>query len=448
MSKSDSTGISTLTKFLLGMVFLATLGFFYMSARALKTWEVHRSNVVAHKEELSRVDEQIQKIKDGLDQEQASIRDLQTRLSIALINRGRVFSNVQPKTRDPKSGAVGVRVDVPNPPKIEPKDVLYVFEEPPAGTVGIGTARYLGEFEVTGAGPPDPGNANLPNVTIQPTTKISPAALQRIANSQLPWVMYEVMPRDGQNVLAGKTDEEIRALIPLPPNQPPAIPGAKSLAEIAEAEVQDYLRDGKPAQDTDAPERVNVKVKFTKDFTELQQGQVATVGELKVPKELVVKDKEATFDKVTADRLVQLEIAEPLERTYRRSLRDYSLLFRELNRQIPMLQDRVAALTKDLEYYDGVRGQNKPGVVQQMEQYLAERELVKADLDKEKQRLANEVNTIKEYLDEVSADVKLYADWNTVLLKQVQENAAKWAAAQRQEAQRIERAAGFRAAAK
>ena len=107
--------------------------------------------------------------------------------------------------------------------------------------------------------------------------------------------------------------------------------------------ITNYLRDGKPATPDDPDERVQVLVKFTKDQQALDQATRTKLTELGIPVEVVKAGQVLAFDKPMAEEFVRLEIAQEVERRYQRPLNDYALMFREYQRQLPILQDRVAA---------------------------------------------------------------------------------------------------------
>jgi hypothetical protein len=113
---------------------------------------------------------------------------------------------------------------------------------------------------------------------------------------------------------------------------------------------REYLTDGKPPEERDPPERVRVLVKFVKDFDQLDQNARITLGQLKIPDNVVRNGQLLKFDKATADQLVALEAVQEIERTYERPLRDYNFVFREVARQTPVWEDRVAMGKKNLEY--------------------------------------------------------------------------------------------------
>jgi hypothetical protein len=334
--------MSTLSKVVLGFVFLAALGLFYMSMRTLRTHQAWKSAAVAHENELAVVKKKTEDLVEGTDdpaQPVPSIAELQAALNEALAGRGRVWRDVTRGLVDPNSGITKVNVALPNPHQIADQMILYAF----AGTDEAST-RYMGEFKVAFLAGQE--------VTLEPTLKATPTDIQRITTTQGPWTLYEVMPADSHDVFAGKTDQELIAILPRPPQrrQNESDDEFNDRVRRHEALIQEYVKDGKPPEPNDPPDRVRVVVKITKNYEELDQQSRNTLDQLKIPKEAVQVDQELKFDQPTAEQLFGLEIAQEVRRYYQRPLRDYAFFFREANRQWPILEDRLAAAAKDLEY--------------------------------------------------------------------------------------------------
>ena len=194
--------------------------------------------------------------------------------------------DVKPAGIDPQTGQVHVTVADPKPSGINADTILYAFEqgEPtqPDPTQG---PQYLGEFHVTAAAGQE--------ATLEPVLPMDEFEQKRLANSQTPWILYESMPVDRYQTFAGKSEDELRKLLP-----------AKS--------VEEYIRNGTPAgPDDDQWHRVG--------FDE--------AGNQLGPDKL--------------DQAVRVE--------YRRRLRDYSTEFEELSRERMILLTDVAAVTQDNE---------------------------------------------------------------------------------------------------
>jgi hypothetical protein len=399
---------------------------------------VHRKNYTDHLLEIQRVEEKNRQTSQG-DKDKQSIAQLKLALSKLVVNRGRVWTDCEPRTVDQRTGAVGVRTL--SPPNLAANNILYVFEAVPDEVAdGIADRRYVGEFRVTQAGDPNPQDDAAPNISLQPTSKLDAAEIQRLQQSRGPWLLYEAMPLDSHEPFAGKSEDQIRALFPKPANEPPGVQGVPTLAEIVEATIQDYLKHGKPAQDDDPLDRKVVKLRFTKDAAEGGAAAAAVFQELRIPNEMVAKGELAELPKVTADRMFEVEVAEPLETLYHRPLRDYGLDLRDFGRRMPMMRDSIASAIKDVEFANNA--------TDLAEKYYNEREQERMRLVAEKTRLDEEVQVVSTYQTDLEKELATYRE---AIQQATQQNlvlAARWRKLQLEAAQRIEASASATAASR
>jgi hypothetical protein len=228
-------------------------------------------------------------------------------------------------------------------------------------------AFYLGEFRVTGV--------TETTITIEPVIPLSdmqrgaasdpgPIVLggQPAAQQQATWTLYEVMPVDGHEWLAGKTEEDIRAMIPQP------------LTGLAppdyEKFIAQFLRDGQQADEVnDPPENIWYEVKFLQPYSvQVDAAAVASVdtepfdseGRAQLDrlrqakpgdepaKSDFAKDDTGVFDKATADDLISRGVAEKVRPIYRRRLNDFELKFTGIHAQIVELNGRIRGLSLDI----------------------------------------------------------------------------------------------------
>jgi len=213
--------MSIWNKVLIGLIIVASLGFFYMALRTLKTHQHWRELTERHRDKIKHLQEEdIPRLVKGADEGKAyqpGIEHLRLDLNKLLVDRGRVWTDCKPQAgpQTPQTGLVSVATD---PRGIAPKTVLYVFEGDDVRQGG----RYVGEFKVVKV---DEANKLL---DLQPSMKITPAELQRLSAStagKAPWIMYEVMPADSHEAFARVDKEELKKLFP---------------AQI----VEEYLQDG------------------------------------------------------------------------------------------------------------------------------------------------------------------------------------------------------------
>lgn len=260
--------MSTISRVLVGLLFVAGLVFFYSAARTLQTHQSWRQRADRLENDLKTTLEQNERLVDG-DQQSPGIRELGVALHGIVVDRGRVWYGVTPGEID-DAGATSVTITAPVPHGITGNSILYVFQQStlePEERHGT----YLGAFKVAGVTEADPKQDNQAGeVALVPVRPLPPEALERLKASAGPWALYEMLPRDRYDVFADVDEAGLEAILPA-------------------STVKEYLKQGKPAEATDPPERVDA------------------------------------------------------EGNYVRQPRDYAVLFRELDRQMTLLRDRIAS---------------------------------------------------------------------------------------------------------
>ena len=319
--------MSTLSKVLLAMVFLASLGFLWAAARTVRTWNAYRSAYNAHVAQIENVEQNIVRIRDGAD-DQPSINDLKAQQAILYYRRGRVWSDCRAVSYDPNTGVVKVRTGQPDPPELAVGTVVQVFEG--ADALPLGNRYYIGEFKVTASAPLDAGGqanvdlewthkftlddlkaqaqrltgldtgalqgalngGNLNTIgtevlqlrdSLANNDQISPEAkatldfelgqlafmvrdMQRVSRNSEAWLLYEVMPDDSHARFAERTEQEISDLFPQPFPGVMTAGDQQRVGEIYRRRVQQYLQHGNAPPDDADKSNVLVRVRFTKDF--------------------------------------------------------------------------------------------------------------------------------------------------------------------------------------
>jgi len=220
--------MSIWNKILVGLISVASLVFFYLAARTLKTEQNWAELAAAHKAKIDQIQKENERLVDGVegDPSQPGLRKVRVELYRLMVDRRRVWDHCDPKIKLGDDGSAEVTVAFEQSPHgVASKTVLYAFEEADVRQKG----RYMGEYAVT--------SADKQKATLVPTSKLNPREIEKLKTAKRPWVLYEMMPRDGHDVLATLSDEQKKAMLP-----------ADSLAE--------YLKDGKPAAKDDPPDRV------------------------------------------------------------------------------------------------------------------------------------------------------------------------------------------------
>jgi hypothetical protein len=210
--------MSIWNKVLLGLIFVAAIGFFYLSMRTLKTHQYWRQTAAKLTVDIEDTEQDSAK-RASNDGDDWGIKQYQLHTNKLVVDRGRVWTNVEPRNFNPQTGQGTIITDQPNPNGIAPKSILYIFEEKEANAAGNG-GRYLGEFEVEAVAESE--------VQVRPTMQMNQRQSQQLTQASKPWIVYEKMPADNHDVLAHLTEEEMRQALPA-------------------ATLNAYLQDGKPA---------------------------------------------------------------------------------------------------------------------------------------------------------------------------------------------------------
>lgn len=209
-------------KILIGLIIVASFGFLYLAASMLSTEGAWQQAVVRKQKELEqalttkdvlehgganarlaiyRVDKGLPTAENADQADKLGIDQYKLLLDQLIADRGRVW---QARRQILPNGDVGVQIEKPTPAAIKDKTILYAFESKPIAPSGGGA--YLGEFKATA-----PTGQNL---TLVPAVRLSQAELDRLAQSDSSWMLYEVMPQDRSWTFAGLTDEQLKALLP------------------------------------------------------------------------------------------------------------------------------------------------------------------------------------------------------------------------------------------
>ncbi|MGA2063825.1 MAG: hypothetical protein ABSG86_02600 [Thermoguttaceae bacterium] len=237
--------MSLWNKILLGLIFVASLGFFYTAARTLKTQKSWREYAQGLQHKLTAQLEENRKLLESDEAGNKGIRRLSTDLQRLLINRGRIWQKCEPQ-RAAANGQVAVGVEqAAGPGKITDKMVLYVFEEGDDQQ----PREYLGEFKV--------GEVAENKIGLAPTMALTGRELKRLTGSKGPWTLYELMPADRHLAFSDLPEDDRRALF------------SKDI--VPKEVVEEYVRDGHAAR-ADDPKQCQVDGKYVRplrDYKEL-----------------------------------------------------------------------------------------------------------------------------------------------------------------------------------
>jgi hypothetical protein len=355
-------------------IVLSTAGFFLLAAETLRIQAVLRKQVNELERQLADVRASNDALVHGTDDpavinrlrneawpndaespigEEAesipSLAELEHQLHLKTRARGRVWRNVAPAGFNPQSSELQVNVAAPSPAGILQDSVVFLFEagEPvlPGPDGAPRGPQYLGEFRVSEAAPQ--------GAKLEPVLPLDDFERQRLARSQGPWVMYEVMPADSYDIFAGMTEDVIRQK--LPPRS-----------------VDEYLRHGKEASaDDDEWHKIGVDE--------------------------------------TGKRLLPEEIGQAARVLYQRRLRDYALEFDELAKRRAVLVTDLEGVKRDIQRLEAAqasakelqafREDEKAKLTKDLAGVTKERQAIEAHLAKVRQQLARAEALLAETLE-------------------------------------------------
>jgi len=285
--------MSILSKVIIGLILVTAIPFFVLAAIALRTHERHRQDV-------AKIETQIDQLRDDTrlkvhgDAQTPGIDQLQISLSSLVGDRKRVWYGCGPSPNATTAqigsasvlippatattlliGTATVQVPPPDITGLIPGMVIYVFEEsPPAGQA----ANYLGEFTVASV------DEAQRKVELVPTMQFTPFEIERVTKSASPtWTLCEVMPADRHNYFA---DDQLAAVMP---NVSPAV-------------LDEYRRDGDPANPNDPADRV-VDGKFERPLNDFAEANRILHADLARLRDQIVA---ATLDKATLQNALKL----------------------------------------------------------------------------------------------------------------------------------------------
>ena len=260
---------------------------------------------------------------------------------------------------------------------LEPEAVVYAFKEVAIGNLPAerqaailgddtdlanrdGKKRckvpyyYMGEFRVVAN-----ADGNPRALVVSPTMSLTENQLAKLDEEGGTWVLYEMMPADSHDAFTGLSREAIAGLLPNT--------GGLDRAEYDKL-IAEYARDMTQGDPNDPPDRQWMTVKFTQPHSEVVDVELQDDG-AESPladamfdpngRSLVAtlsqgattdfeEGDEVTFDSATAQRLVDDEKAEQVDRFYVRQLRDYAHYYRSYHGSIESLTREISAAEADV----------------------------------------------------------------------------------------------------
>lgn len=194
--------MSIWNKILLGFIFVASVVFLWLGAKALKTHQYWRTIAAKQEQLLKQEKDRRDLLVNGKDGEMG-IRQAMLELHKQLVDRGRVWRGATPQKIDVAKDAQGfptvrilLQMDVPDPHRIEKDANLVLFEEKNVQDKGA----YLGRFTVEAVAGKQ--------IQLKPSLRLTDREIKRLQSSRDKWCAYEIMPIDNHEVFAGCADLE------------------------------------------------------------------------------------------------------------------------------------------------------------------------------------------------------------------------------------------------
>jgi len=229
--------MSIWNKILIGFIFIASVVFLWLGAKALKTHQYWRTIAAKQEKQLKLENDRRDLLVNGKDGEMG-IRQAMLELHKQLVDRGRVWRGATRQdlkvAKDDKGFAtvqILLQMDVPDPHRIEKDANLVLFEEKDVQEKG----SYLGRFTVEAVAGKQ--------IQLKPSLRLTDREIKRLQESRDKWCVYEIMPIDDHEVFAGYADlDKILPKESLPEyakDGQPEDPANKDSAKL-ERQLRDY----------------------------------------------------------------------------------------------------------------------------------------------------------------------------------------------------------------
>jgi len=335
-------------------IFFSAIGVLFLGAEVLRIHKNLRAGIPRLESQITSVEQQIADLRDGTG-DTPGIMELEHQLGILSRERGRVWRGVLPAGQVSPQGQVAVKIEKPQPHGLEQDAIIYAFQagEPNLSDPAAG-AEFLGEFRVS--------EVSDDGVTLDPVLLIH--NVQRIAEADGPWSLYETMPIDRHRLFAAFTPEQLQNMLPA-------------------ASVEEYVRHGTPAEPDD------------------DQWHVIGLDE-------------------NGQRVGPENMDQAVKKLYDRTLRDYAFLFGELAVEKVETIAKAAAIAQDIEKLKiALASAEETGQFRQQQIDATNKDLsaMKADLAAIQEHRDAVVSQLEHFRDSITA----YREANTALARQLTE---------------------------
>lgn len=268
---------------IVGFIMFSAVGWLFLAAELVRINRNLRMNLASIESRTQQLENDNKNLING-NGDTPGIVELTHRLAIHTRDRGRAWRQVAPAGALDQQGRRAVSIPAPKPHGLLTDTVVYAFEAgKPNPADPANGQQYLGEFRVV--------ESTDTGVVLESTTLLDQRTGERLARSQGPWNLYEIMPGDRYSTFAGMEEAELRQRLP---------------ASV----VEEYIHHGQEATAQDDPHN------------------------------LIGLDE-------NGNRVPEDKIANAAKKIFQRPLRDYAFLFDELAEEKVALMARIDAVRED-----------------------------------------------------------------------------------------------------
>jgi uncharacterized integral membrane protein len=268
---------------IVGFIMFSAVGWLFLAAETIRINRNLRANLANIESRTQQLENDNKNLINGSG-DTLGIAQLTHKLEIHTRDRGRAWRQVAPAGALDQQGRRAVTIPAPTPHGLQVDTVVYGFEagKPNLADPASGQ-QYLGEFRVV--------ESTDTGVILESVNLLDQRTGERLARSQGPWNLYEIMPADRHSTFAGLEEAELRQRLP---------------ASV----VEEFLRHGKEPTENDDPSNI---VGFDAEDKQLPPGDLAGAA----------------------------------RKEFHRPLVDYAFLFSELAKEKVVLMARIDAVRED-----------------------------------------------------------------------------------------------------
>jgi hypothetical protein len=268
---------------IVGFIMFSAIAYLFLAAELIRINRNLRMNLANIESRTLQLENDNKNLINGSG-DTPGIVQLTHKLEIHTRDRGRAWRQVAPAGALDQQGRRAVTIPAPIPHGLKVDTIVYAFE---AGKPNLADPangqQFLGDFRVV--------ESNDTGVVLESVNLLDKRTGERLARSQGPWNLYEIMPGDRYSTFVGMSEEELKQRLP---------------ASV----VEEYIHHGKEPAENDDPQNI---IGYDAEDKQLPPGDLAGAA----------------------------------RKEYHRPLRDYAFLFSELTQEKVVLMARIDAVRED-----------------------------------------------------------------------------------------------------